>query len=98
MSRAFEGPRGFRCGPHFICTRAVPKSRMASWLKRALAGAEALLVLAFVAIVILVNTIDVKRIAALAAAEVKDATGRELKIGATSTSGSSRGSRSSPRT
>lgn len=53
---------------------------MARWLKLTLAGAAALLVLAFVAIAILVNTINVKHIAALAAAEVKDATGRELKI------------------
>ena len=53
---------------------------MPRWLKLALAGIAALLVLAVIGVVILVNTIDVKRLAALAAGEVKDATGRELKI------------------
>jgi uncharacterized protein involved in outer membrane biogenesis len=53
---------------------------MPRWLKLTLAGVAALLVLVILGVVILVNTIDVRRVATVAADETKNATGRELEI------------------
>ena len=54
--------------------------RLPRWLKYTLAGFAALCAVAAIALVVVVQTIDVDRYARLAIAEVKTATGRELVI------------------
>ncbi len=55
--------------------------RVPRWLKIALAAVAGVAVLAVAGLVVLVHTIDLAKYAKLAAAEVKTATGRELRIG-----------------
>jgi hypothetical protein len=59
----------------------APTTTVPSWLKLALTSVAAIGVFALIGIVVLGYTIDAKRVAALAAGEVRDATGRDLKIG-----------------
>ena len=53
---------------------------MPRWIKLALAGVAALLLLGVVGVIVLARTIDVDRYVRLAAEEAKRATGRELQI------------------
>src|SRR5262245_30708138 len=53
---------------------------MPRWIKRALAGVAAVLLLGIVGVVVLTRTIDSDRYVRLAAEEVRRATGRELQI------------------
>ena len=70
--------RWTRAGAGSSLTR-VPM-RLPRWLKYTLAGFAALCAVAAIALVVVVQTIDVDRYARLAITEVKTATGRELVI------------------